>query len=323
MRAKNRGRANKPEIAGSAADNPASKLEWSELQLMLALARGAGLAGAAERLGVDPSTVHRRIGALEQRFGHALFERHRRGGWLATAMGERLLASATRMEEEVASAERALASADAGLEGSVRLTTTDTLAQVLLMPMLAALREQHPNLSIELSVANRLFAFGRGETELALRGGHRPSERSVVARKLADIGGTLYASRAYLERHPRPRRRSDLSEHRFVLGDSSLAHVIYTERAEALRGVGLPALRCDSLLAQRAAVEAGLGVAVLPCFLGDRSPELVRLFAPEPELTEQLWLVVHEQLRRVARVRVVADYLAEAIMAHAPELAGR
>jgi DNA-binding transcriptional LysR family regulator len=315
MRAKNLGAANEPE-------NPA-KLEWSELQLMLALARGTGLARAAELLGVDPSTVHRRIGALEQRFGHALFERHRRGGWLATAMGERLLASATRMEEEVASAERALASADARLEGSVRLTTTDTLAQMLLMPMLAALHEQHPNLSIELSVANRLFVFGRGEAELALRGGARPSERSVVARKLAELGGAIYASRAYLERHGRPRRRSELSEHHFVLGDSSLAHVSYTQRAEALRGSSPPALRCGSLLAQKAAVEAGLGVAVLPCFLGDRSPELIRLFAPDSELVEPLWLVVHEELRRVARVRVVADHLTKAITAIASELAGR
>jgi DNA-binding transcriptional LysR family regulator len=300
-----------------------AKLEWSELQLLLAAARGAGLAGAAERLGVDPSTVHRRIGALERRFGHALFERHRRGGWLATSMGERLLASATRMEEEVASAERALASADARLEGVVRLTTTDTLAQVLLMPMLGSLHERHPNLSIELSVANRLFVFGRGEAELAVRGGARPSERSVVARKLAELGGAIYASRAYLERHGRPRRRSELGQHRFVLGDSSLAHVIYNERAESLRGSTPPALRCDSLLAQRAAVEAGLGIAVLPCFLGDRSPELARLFAPDPELVEPLWLVVHEELRRVARVRVVADHLAEAITAIAPELAGR
>ncbi len=290
---------------------------------MLALARGAGLAGAAELLGVDPSTVHRRIGALEQRFGHALFERHRRGGWLATAMGERLLASATRMEEEVASAERALASEDAQLEGIVRLTTTDTLAQELLMPMLATLHEQHPGLAIELRVANRLLLFARGETELALRGGARPNERSVVARKLAELGGTVYGSRAWLERNPRPRRRSELSEHRFVLGDESLAHIIYSERAEALRGSTPPALRCDSLLAQRAAVEAGLGIAVLPCFLGDRSPTLVRLFAPDPELTEPLWLVVHEELRRVARVRVVADFLANALAELGPELAGR
>ncbi len=300
---------------------PRRALEWDELKLILALSRGRGLLGAAELLGVDPSTIHRRIHALEQRIGQALFERRRRQGWLPTPVGERLLATAERIEEEVAGAERSLERGDELIEGTVRLTTTDSLAQVVLMPMLAELRARHPALVIDLRVSNRLFVFGRGEAEIGVRGGSRPGERSVAVRKLVDLAGAIYAAPAYLDAHGRPRRRRDLAEHHFVTGDESMAHVIYTQHAEALRGASVPVMRCDSLLAQVAAAEAGIGVVVLPCFLGDR-PSLVRLFGPEPNLREPMWLVVHEELRRVARVRVVADFLAERIAALAGPFAG-
>lgn len=293
--------------------------DWSLYRTLLAVTRAGTLAGAAEILGTSISTVHRHLGELEAALGTRLFERRGRGRALTEA-GETLAQQATRIEDEVLAIERRVGGADETPRGRVVLTTTDTLAHGLLARYLPELRERYPEIHLDVSVDNRHFRLGRGEADVALRPGGQSTEPDVVARHLADVAFSYYASRGYIAKYGRPKRRGDLAQHAAIVVDDSLAHIVYGRVAEERTDPALRVFRTPSLLLQARAVESGIGIAALPCFLMDGRPDVVRLFRPEPETT--LHLLFHADQRRIARVRVVIDWLTEAVTADHPLLSG-
>ena len=277
-------------------------LDWNELRLALAIARAGSLAGAARTLSVSHATVFRRLKTLEARLGVALFERDR-GGYSATVAGDDLAEAAARVEQEVLGVQRRVAGRDLRPSGTVRLTTTDTLFEGLLAPVLAECRHAYPDIELEIAISNEPFNLTRRQADMAIRPIAKPPE-ALIARRLGRVALAVYAAADAGESGPA--RRNWLG-----LDDSVSFPALETWMA---RHVGRSAcrFRMDSLLGLRAAVRSGAGRAVLPCYLADDDPALARLAPPIEEVATDLWLLIHPDLRKVARIRAVRDVVAEA-----------
>lgn len=296
-------------------------LDWDDLRLFLAVARGGTLAAAARTLGVNPSTVFRRLKGLERAAGVRLVDR-RPEGYVVTAAGQDMLARAARIEEEVLALDRRLAGRDLRLEGTVRVTAPDTVAAGLLPGPLAAFRQAHPGIAVELAVSNEMFSLSRREADVAVRPTRAP-EGAMVGRRLAHVAFAVYGSRAYLAKHDAPARPEELRSHALIGPDDSLAGIGAARWLARAAGGAAPAFRANSILAQYHAVRAGAGLGVLPCFLADPDTALARVLPPEPDMGSELWLLTHADLRRTARVRAFLDFMAAALVAERDLIEGR
>jgi DNA-binding transcriptional LysR family regulator len=289
--------------------------DWNDLRLVLAVSRSGSLAGAAAALAVNHSTVFRRLGALEQALGVRLFERLPGGVYAATAAGERMAATAERVETEAAALDREIAGGDRRLTGSLRVTASETLAYRLLTPLIGRFRAEHPGITVELVIDNRVLSLSRREADVALRV-TRPREGELHGRKLASIAWSLYAARP-LARRLAPRRDLQLDGLPLIGWETGAAEINAATWLQQRSRADSIVYRTNSLVNQLMAAKAGIGVAVLPCYLGDPETDLVCL-APEPipALERELWIVTHADLRGTARVRaffdIVADGIAEA-----------
>jgi DNA-binding transcriptional LysR family regulator len=285
--------------------------DWNDLRSFLAIARTGSLQGAARALGVNHSTVFRRLNALEARLGVRLFNRSARG-YALTVAGEHMLASAELVENEIVGLERRLIGGDVRLSGVLRVTTTDTLMHGLLGRHLRAFQEAYPAIELELITGNALFDLSKREADVALRPSRHPGD-AMVGRRLAGIAVALYGARGYLAERGRPASSGGLAGHTLITGDASLGHLPATRWLAERSPAGAPSLRCNSWLSQLAAARAALGLAALPCFLADPEPALIRVLPPQPALAGELWLVTHPDLRRTARVRAFMDAIARSI----------
>jgi len=291
--------------------------DWDDLRLVLAVFREGTLSGAARRLGVTHSTVFRRLGAIEEKMGARLFERFR-DGYAPTPAGETAAVAAARLEDEVLTLERKLSGQDLRPFGSVRIATTDTLG-ALLMRHLPAMRALHPEIQLEITISNAMANLTRREAEIAIRPTPEPPEL-LVGRRVADIAHAIYGSPAYLSR----RRGKDLSALDWIGLDDVLASTVIARwMHENLRAARF-SCRVDALPTLRDAAVAGLGVALLPCYLGDLASGLRRV-TPQalPEPRSALWLLTHDDLKRTARIRVTLDFLAKALASERPLLEGK
>lgn len=276
-----------------------TRLDLEDLRLLVALAHAGSLAGAARAARVNHASAWRRLGGLEARLGVRLFDRSRTG-YQPTAAGEEAIAAARRTLDGLAELERRLAGQDVRPAGPVRLTTTDTLLD-LVVPALAALRRSHPGILVDLVTDNAFFTLTRRDADIALRPAPAAPD-GLVARRLATIATAVYARRGT--------PAGDPFALDWVATDDSLAHLAAARWTAARVPAERIVLRASSLTALRAAARAGIGAAALPCFMADGHPELARLLEPQPAMDSALWLLTHPDLRRVARIRVVLDALA-------------
>ncbi len=309
----------KAQASAAPAHGRAGRLEWGHLRFFLELVRAGSLSRAASRLGVDRNTVGRRVAALEAELGLSLFERGPQG-WSRTPAGEELAALASRVEQDVLALARHADTRDRTVAGTVRLTTASHLAAYLVVPAVPALLGRHPGLLLEVAADQRVFDLTRREADLALRMG-RPRDASpgLVARKLSDIAYGLYAAKGS---GPARRGSVDLAGDGFVGLDEGLAGVPQERWLERVAPGRRVVFRSNSTASLAAAVKAGVGVAVLPRFMAERDPGLVRLEGPEP-VNHELWLLVHGDLRRSPRVQVVIGWVDELVARARPALAGR
>jgi DNA-binding transcriptional LysR family regulator len=286
-------------------------LEWDDLRYVLAVAGAGSLASAARRLGVNHTTVLRRVSAFEQRLGLRLFERLPTG-YVLTPGGEELIAAARHIDEIVIELERKLTGRDLRPTGIVRVTTTDTLMGSILPGILAEFRAANPGIAIEVALSNLMFNLTKRDADVAIRPANDPPE-VLIGRRIADIAFAIYGSPRYLAKQG---RLDDLAAHQWVAPDDSLAG---TSVAQWMR-TELPdseiTLRADSLLGLRDAAQAGLGLAALPCFLGDTSVGLVRVHPPIDTMATALWILTHADLRHTARIRAFIEFAAEALGRH-------
>jgi DNA-binding transcriptional LysR family regulator len=286
--------------------DPFRQLSWDDLRLVKAIADAQGLAGAAGRLGVNHSTVFRRLGQIEDALGILLFERHRTG-YAPTVAGEELVAVAGRVAEEIAGFARKLAGREFIPAGELRVTTSDTLLIHLLTPLFAAFRQQCPDIRLDLVVANQALNLSQRDADVAIRATDHPPE-TLVGRRAARIAWALYGDARSFTGLTTP-EPAVLQQRPWVGLGENLGSV---HAARYLRERVPPervAYRVSTVLGLAEAVEAGIGIGHLPCFVADTRPGLVRLAPPAPELADDLWLLTHSDLRHAPRVRVFLDFL--------------
>ena len=292
-------------------------IEWDDLRYILAVANAGSLAGAARKLGVNHTTVLRRVGAVEDRLGLRLFERMPTG-YVLTAGGEELIAAAHQIDDTVTSLERKLVGQDLRLSGTIRITSTDTLMVSILPEILAEFRSAHPGIGIEVALSNAMLNLTRREADIAIRPAKNPPE-TLVGRRIAKIAFAIYGSSQYLSKR---RKIDDLAAHQWVGPDDSLADTSVAQWMRAELPESDVVLRADSLLGMREAARAGLGLAALPCYLADTSPGLVCVHRPIAALQTTLWILTHEDLRHTARIRAFTEFAANAFARRRPLLEG-
>jgi DNA-binding transcriptional LysR family regulator len=279
--------------------------DWGDLKFFLELSRGGTLAAAARKLGVDNTTVGRRLAALERDLGAKLLARTP-DGTVLTAAGEAIRAAAEQMEQAVFRGEQQALGADRKLSGLVRIATTEMLGEVVVLPALRTLHERHPQIRVELITGTSKLDLARREADVALRY-TRPESGDLVVHRAGSVAFAAYASKDYLAAHGRPERGSGFAGHDIVAFDSGTRSFRKGGElsGEPLRDVRF-VLRTNSVLMLMQAVRQGLGIGPFPCVLALPHPELERLFDAPPELDE-LWLVVHPDVQHTGRVRALLD----------------
>jgi len=281
--------------------------DWNDFRYFLAVAQVGTFAGAARELGVEHTTVARRLTALETALGTRLIIRGPDGLTLTTA-GRDVVPLAEEIAARVQAIERRASGEDSRVEGTVRVSVSEALSGYLVRKS-APLRDRHPGLRVEMLVGNHASDLLRGEADLAIRA--LPlTEPDLVARKLVSAGWSMYASADYVARRGMPADLETLSGHDVIAFDDSMAQtpggVWLAAHAKACN----VAMRGNSVVAVLNAAICSMGVAVIPCFLGEPEPQLRRL-TPRVLGARDIHLVVHPDMARVARVRAVMDFVVE------------
>ncbi len=287
--------------------------DWSDLKVILAIARARSVAGAARAMGIDQSTVSRRLAALEDTVGAGLVVRGGRELTLTPA-GRLLLTAAERVEAIVAEASQALRAAKDDVAGTTRLTCPPGFLLHVMHAMRAA-REKHPALAVEVNGDYRTVDLAKGEADLALRA-FRPTEPDLVARKLVELGWGVYASPTYEEARGLPTALDQLSAHALILYPVNMHTVAGLRWMDEHKGTATEVVRVDNIELAAQVISSGGGIGVLPAFVA-AAHGLVRVFA-EHVTVSSLYCVYHESARGTARVRATADALASYFEAHAP-----
>ncbi|OYD55797.1 LysR family transcriptional regulator [Thauera propionica] len=286
-------------------------MNWDDLRFLVTLGREGTLAAAARQLGVDQTTVARRLRTLEQDLGTPLFERND-GLWRPTAVGGRVLERVGRIEEDVAGISRLAEAGAAAVGGVVRITAVGAFIGDWLVPRLPGLYTRHPELCVDLVASNDNLNVARREADIAIRLA-RPASGDLLIRKLADVGFALYGA-----------ARGDLqvSAGDWVAYNEDLAHTPEMRRLKAMLGSGRIRLRANSVRGLARAVADGVGQGLLPCFLADPDPRLARLSGPHPVLSRELWMLIHPDARPLPRVAATADWLVACFGEEAGRLSG-
>ena len=283
------------------------RFDWDDLRFFLAVARSGRLTTAARRLNADHATVSRRITSLETSLKAKLFERRPQGYGL-TLHGEQLLAKAESMETEALAIQSEIGGADMALTGTIRIGAPDGFGTSFLAPRLARFIAAYPGLEVQLVAMPRLLSLSKREADVAITLA-TPKEGKIVARKLADYRLGLFASATYLEAAPLVTCPEDLFAHQII---GYIDDLIFTPELDYLDEVarGLrPRLQSSNLVAQMRAAVAGAGICVLPIFMAAQEPALIRVLPDQVSLDRAFWLVVHADLKDVARVRAVVEFI--------------
>lgn len=276
--------------------------DWNDVRYAVVIARSGSLAAASRALGVDQTTVARRLRALEACLGTPLFERL--GGQLTpTPIGNELLARGQRMEAEVAALCHLVTDRQAQVKGVVRITAVDTLASHYLARQLADLRGRYPELAIEIIASSRSLDLGRREADIALRLA-RPADGDLVVRCLGRLAYGVYGPE-------KPLLCSSWQAAPWVGYERSLDLVPEMCWLSEHVGQHNVAFRCNNIDALANAVADGLGLGILPCLVGNQHPGLRCLSGDKAVLSREIWLVLPRELRDVPRIRVVSDWLVE------------
>lgn len=290
-------------------------LDWSDLRHFLAVARTGSTLAAARELGVNQTTCARRITALEEGLGMTLFERGREGYRLLDRARD-LVAAAERVEAEVKAFLDDAAGAGRRLAGSIKVTTNEPLANAVVARAVSDFRASYPSVMVQLLIADRRLDVARGEADVALRAGPKPTDPCLVVRELATAGWAIYCSHDYAKAHGRPKSDRDLASHPLIGLEGPPGDWI-----PRLAPSGEVVCISNSLANLCAMLKAGMGVSAMPCIVGDVEAELERRFTLDNQ-NSSVWLVYHERLRGQTHVRAFLDFLTSHVLAKRALLAG-
>jgi DNA-binding transcriptional LysR family regulator len=287
--------------------------DWNDVRAFLAVARSGRLTAAAARLGVDHSTLSRRIGALEHALRSKLFDRSP-SGYTLTDQGRRLIPIGEEMERLAIGAGEAVGGSSTSVEGIVRIGSPEGFGSYFLAPRIAGLKARHPRLTIQLVAAPSVFSLARRDADIVVSVSRPPAGRLNVA-KLIDYDLGLYAAPVYLRESPDIASSQDLFRHRFVSYIGDLLHFPELDFLQQVAPGGTTSVESSNLVAQLRATLAGAGLCVLPAFLAGKEDGLVRVLPEEVSLTRSLWLTVHQDLAELARVRAAVGFIKDEVEA--------
>jgi len=278
-------------------------MDWDDLRYVLAISRAGGLNGAARALDVNPSSVYRRLEALEKAMEVRLFERLR-AGYRLTPSGEALAEAAERMEREALSVENRIKGTDVRLEGHLRVSTSEAVTLHLLPRWLAEFRDTYPGLTLDIASTNQIVDLSKREADVVIRGTDNPPPH-LVGRRCGLIRFAAYASSRYLDKAGRDR---PLADYEWLGFDGPMLRVQQAKWVAEHVPEARVRLRFDSFAPIRLATGMGLGCAALPCFACDDDPNLERLPDTVTETSFHLWVLTHPDLRKSARVRAFLQF---------------
>jgi DNA-binding transcriptional LysR family regulator len=290
------------------------RFDWGAMESFLAIARTGRLTVAAERLGIDHTTLSRRIKHLEATLQARLFDRSV-SGYQLTPQGERFLTAAQQVETIAIRTAREISGAQLKIAGTVRIGATDGFGTSFLAPRLIAMSAPHSDLSIELVTMPRLFNLTKREADLAI-GLHRPDKGRLYAHKLTDYELGLYGSVEYLQQVGEPENRSDLRRHRLV---GYIPELIYADELDYIPLVAkdlAPWITSSNLVAQFNMTLAHAGLCILPRFMASLDARLKRVLPNDVQLLRSFWLIVHADIRELARIRYCSEFLTEEVRAN-------
>ena len=305
------------------------KLDWDDLRFFLAVAAAGSLSAAARELGVNTTTVLRRIASLEEALQARLFERLR-SGYALTQEGTRLMETLEPVDQRLTSLSRDFQAGATSLQGMVRLGASDIIASGFVAPSLGRFRAEKPDIALDVVTDPSLTGPGAAprvlnalrDVDLALRLA-RPTQGDMLVRKLGDVAYGLYATPSYIERFGTVPISGDLSGHQIVgfsPDDRPLGPVWWLSRAERNARV---IMRSSNAAVRLGTAMADEALAVLPCFEADRLPGLERIAGPDLVGALELWLLTRSDLAQLGHVRAVMDFLVSEVKARTLELSGR
>ena len=283
--------------------------DWNDLKAFLAVARGGSTLAASKALGVNQTTVARRIESLEQDLGFKLFERGQTGSRLTEA-GEGLIAEAENVERAAIRFANQAATQMRGVSGALRLTTNELVANTMVIPALVEFRKVHPDVQVDLVITDRALDLQNGEADLAIRTGKALAESDLVARKVADHDMALYCSRDYAARRGVPNSPDDLVDHDLIDVAMEMGEIPAASWMMRHSGGKPPITRSNSMGSMVHAVKAGLGIGALPCTIADPDRDLLRCSDPIEEARASSWIVTRRELKDTPRVRAFIDFMA-------------
>jgi DNA-binding transcriptional LysR family regulator len=286
--------------------------DWNDLKAFLAVARGGSTLAASKALGVNQTTVARRIEALEQALGFKLFERGQTGSRL-TESGEGLIAEAENVERAAIRFANQAAGQLRGVAGALRLTTNELVANTMIIPALVEFRKVHPDVQVDLVITDRSLDIQNGEADLAIRTGKALAESDLVARKVADHDMALYCSRDYAARRGVPNSPADLEHHDLIDVAMEMGEIPGATWMMRHAGGKPPITRSNSMGSLVHAVKAGLGIGALPCTIADPDRDLLRCSDCIEEARASSWIVTRRDLKDTPRVRAFIDFMAPLI----------
>lgn len=282
--------------------------DLNDLRFVAAVAEIGSLSGAARRLGINHATAFRRLEKIEACLGVRLFER-RAGRYAATESGEELARAGAAIEREAVASWSKVAGRDLRPSGVVRVTTTEGLASRFAGPIARACRERHPGITLHLTTTNEIHSLSRRDADIALRTSTRPPE-DLIGKRLGTLAHAVYGAKRYLRR---TRRRQDWRDHDWIAPDDSMSRQVSVKWLAKILPPEQAVLRANNFVGVLHACVAGLGLAVLPCFLGDAEVSLKRMSDPLPDCKTELWLLMHLDLRDTVRVKAVFQVIQEEV----------
>ena len=313
--------ANSPHSMRTDAHLGQPSTNWSDLRVFLEVARTGKVTSAGRNLGIDYTTVSRRIRALEEDLGVVLFAKSKARGYELTGNGERLLAHAEAMAGAAEALRNDALAESSVLRGQVRIGTTEGFGNFFLAPQLARFQQRHRELRIDLLPVPRFVNLSKREADLAVTIEH-PKGGPYVCTKLCDYHLRLYATREYLDSHPPVKTTDDLREHDFIGYVDELlfsTELLYMSRIAPSERI---VFRSTSVIAQYTVALQGGELAVLPCFLAAQDARLLPVLEHEVVVTKSFWIYCHEDHRHLRRVREIWEHVRAAADANRGLLRG-
>ena len=274
-------------------------MNWDDMRLFLAVARTGSISGGAKQLGVQHSTVSRRLRSLEEKLGARLIER-KKTGYELTVAGENIKQSAIRIEREMIGVDEALLGKDTNLVGPLRVTAINNMASSVLMPMFARFSDEHPQVDLHIIVSNIDASLAQREADIAIRLTNSPTD-TLIGKRMLTVASTIYGSREYLRKI-----KQQVAEPKWIGVNCCTFHKSWTKQYCTHQAHNFYS---DDTLLTLSAIKEGLGVSYLPCFMGDAEPTLERYCNPEVQHDLGLWILLHPDMKRTARVLAFRDYM--------------